>query len=211
MSVSAPPSSDDALASVGVSSFETTVEGYVVYHIDYARVSGRLLSAQRRYNDVAAFWDDLSAAHPELPELQTYRFPRKSIFNTHSHFTKERRRAGFEELFKLLLEVGLERPLRAFLDGEPAAAPRKSAAARRAPRPRAPVWDHAPRDRSEQQALGLVDIFVALTAALSALVGVGLVSIRTMSLARVLALDCAASGLVWAAMNRARAAKTAVT
>ena len=57
---SAPPSSDDALASVGVSSFETTVEGYVVYHIDYARVSGRLLSAQRRYNDVAAFWDDLS-------------------------------------------------------------------------------------------------------------------------------------------------------
>ena len=72
-------------------------------------------------------------------------------------------------------------------------------------------WDHAPRDRSEQQALGLVDIFVALTAALSALVGVGLVSIRTMSLARVLALDCAASGLVWAAMNRARAAKTAVT
>ena len=209
---SAPPSSDDALASVRVSSFETTVEGFVVYHIDYTRVSGQILSAQRRYNDVAAFWDDLSAAHPELPELQTFRFPRKSIFNTHSHFTKERRRAGFEELFKLLLEVGLERPLRAFLDGEPAAAPRKSAAARRAPRPRAPVWDHAPRDRSsEPHMLGLVDIFVALTAALGALVGVGLVSIRTMSLARVLALDCAASGLVWAAMNRARAANPAVT
>ena len=166
---SAPPSSDDALASVGVSSFETTVEGYVVYHIDYARVSGRLLSpAQRRYNDVAAFWDDLSAAHPELPELQTYRFPRKSIFNTHSHFTKERRRAraSRSSSSSSSRSASSARCARSSA-GEPAAAPRKSAAARRAPRPRAPVWDHAPRDRSEQQALGLVDIFVALTAALT--------------------------------------------
>ena len=38
-------------------------------------------------------------------KLGTYRFPNKSMFNTFSHFTKVRRRDGFDELLKVLITI----------------------------------------------------------------------------------------------------------
>jgi hypothetical protein len=39
------------------------------------------------------------------PSLDTFRFPRKSIFNTFSAHTLERRRSGFREFLRLLLQI----------------------------------------------------------------------------------------------------------
>ena len=36
-------------------------------------------------------------------EIEKFRFPNKSVFNTFSEFTKERRRIGFEQFLKLVL------------------------------------------------------------------------------------------------------------
>lgn len=34
--------------------------------------------------------------------MESFRFPHKSVFNTHSQFTKERRRQGFDDFLKML-------------------------------------------------------------------------------------------------------------
>ena len=36
-------------------------------------------------------------------DIEKFRFPNKSVFNTFSQFTKERRRIGFEQFLKLVL------------------------------------------------------------------------------------------------------------
>ena len=83
------------ISGVRVSSFETNgAESVTYYNIDYIVDGTRPHQSQKRYTDVARFCDSLRASCPELQftRLHDFRFPRKSVFNTHSGFTKERRR-----------------------------------------------------------------------------------------------------------------------
>jgi hypothetical protein len=56
----------------------------------------------RRYNEVADLHATLSTtcAHPSF---QAFKFPNKSILNTFSSHTMERRRSGFEAFFQVSL------------------------------------------------------------------------------------------------------------
>ena len=38
----------------------------------------------------------------QYPALESFKFPNKSLFHTHSQFTKERRREGFDQFMKML-------------------------------------------------------------------------------------------------------------
>ena len=53
---------------------------------------------KKRYSEFA---DLHIALKDHFQAFQAYKFPNKSMFNTHSQFTKERRRQGFDELVKI--------------------------------------------------------------------------------------------------------------
>lgn len=53
---------------------------------------------KKRYSE---FSDLHIALKDQFHAFQAYKFPNKSMFNTHSQFTKERRRQGFDELVKI--------------------------------------------------------------------------------------------------------------
>lgn len=57
---------------------------------------------RKRYSEFA----ELQSKLKELsPKIENFKFPHKSMFNTHSQFTKERRRQGFDEFLKLVLTL----------------------------------------------------------------------------------------------------------
>lgn len=41
----------------------------------------------------------------QYAQVERFRFPNKSMFNTFSQFTKERRRAGFEEFMNMVVQI----------------------------------------------------------------------------------------------------------
>jgi len=56
---------------------------------------------KKRYSDFDALHKDLLE---KLPKIASFKFPNKSVFNTHSEFTKERRREGFDAFLKQLVK-----------------------------------------------------------------------------------------------------------
>ena len=70
-----------------------------LYAIAYRTRSGVQLRCEKRYSDVARFHERMKSDHPDL---LAFRFPNRSIFNTMSAHTVERRRAGFAEYFAMV-------------------------------------------------------------------------------------------------------------
>ena len=70
-----------------------------LYAIVYRTRSGVQLRSEKRYSDVARFHERMKSDHPDL---LAFRFPNRSIFNTMSAHTVERRRAGFAEYFGMV-------------------------------------------------------------------------------------------------------------
>jgi hypothetical protein len=56
----------------------------------------------KRYSAFSNLKDNLKDVYPEL---DNFRFPHKSMFNTHSKFTKDRRRQGFDDFLKMLTTI----------------------------------------------------------------------------------------------------------
>lgn len=81
--------------------------------------NGKVRKISKRYSDVLHFHQTILKAAP-CKALEGFNFPHKSMFNTTSSFTKERRRSGFEEYFELLLRLGDEYTpfIATFLKGE---------------------------------------------------------------------------------------------
>jgi hypothetical protein len=107
MSGSSSSSNSYIILAADVSAYEEYLdkEGNVVTHylvnVSYNQQSYQL---KKRYSE----FSELYTAFKDLPLFANYRFPNKSLFNTHSQFTKERRRLGFDELVKLASAI---RPL----------------------------------------------------------------------------------------------------
>ena len=54
---------------------------------------------KKRYTDFSRLY---TALKERFPEIEAFRFPNKSIFNTNAQFTKDRRRQGFDDFLKIL-------------------------------------------------------------------------------------------------------------
>jgi len=70
---------------------------------------------RKRYSEFSKLYNSLRT---KFAKLDDYRFPNKSMFNTQSNFTKERRRQGFDELVKLLLQLMPESEISEFFELE---------------------------------------------------------------------------------------------
>ena len=57
---------------------------------------------RKRYSDFSALF---AALKDRIPDVDNYKFPNKSIFNTNAQFTKDRRLSGFNDLLKLLFTM----------------------------------------------------------------------------------------------------------
>ena len=53
---------------------------------------------KKRYTDFSRLY---TALKERFPEIDSFRFPNKSIFNTNAQFTKDRRRQGFDDFLKI--------------------------------------------------------------------------------------------------------------
>lgn len=74
---------------------------YYIVQVEY-KVKNLRYSLFKRYTEFA----NLHAILKErFSEMEHFRFPNKSMFNTHSQFTKERRRDGFDEFVKLAMKI----------------------------------------------------------------------------------------------------------
>eukprot|EP01041_Mallomonas_annulata_P001295 gene1295-2504_t len=76
---------------------------YTIYNVTIEdSESGIRWIVLRRYSAFANLYSALKGSHEKL---KTFRFPNKSVFNTFSQFTKERRRQGFEDLLKIAINL----------------------------------------------------------------------------------------------------------
>mmetsp|Transcript_33068 Transcript_33068/g.33670 ORF Transcript_33068/g.33670 Transcript_33068/m.33670 type:complete len:297 (+) Transcript_33068:166-1056(+) len=76
---------------------------YTNYHVMIEdSFSGIRWMVLRRYSSFAHLYKKLKSKYPKI---QSFRFPNKSVFNTYAHYTKERRRQGFEDLLKLIVKI----------------------------------------------------------------------------------------------------------
>jgi hypothetical protein len=88
------------IIAADVSAFEeyldqaSNVITHYLVNVTYNQQSYQL---KKRYSEFSDIYNVLK----DHPLFANYRFPNKSMFNTHSQFTKERRRVGFDELVKL--------------------------------------------------------------------------------------------------------------
>lgn len=57
---------------------------------------------RKRYSDYSTLF---AALKDRIPNVENYKFPNKSIFNTTAQFTKDRRLGGFNDLLKLLVAM----------------------------------------------------------------------------------------------------------
>ena len=55
---------------------------------------------KKRYTEFSRLY---TALKERFPEIVSFRFPHKSIFNTNAQFTKDRRRQGFDDFLKVIL------------------------------------------------------------------------------------------------------------
>jgi len=79
---------------------------YTVYNVEVEReVGGKLIAwhMRKRYSAFADLYGNLCGSY--VKELEGYQFPNKSMFNTYATFTKDRRKAGFEEMLKILVKI----------------------------------------------------------------------------------------------------------
>mmetsp|Transcript_13519 Transcript_13519/g.20312 ORF Transcript_13519/g.20312 Transcript_13519/m.20312 type:complete len:276 (-) Transcript_13519:175-1002(-) len=76
---------------------------YTVYnvHVD-DKQTGNSWYLRKRYKHFSFLHSSLKDVYPEV---EAYRFPNKSMFNTFSQHTKERRRSGFEEFLRLIISL----------------------------------------------------------------------------------------------------------
>jgi hypothetical protein len=65
-----------------------------------------ILATHRTFRLYSAFQALHAALKDQYPEVvEPFRFPHKSMFNTFSNYTKERRRQGFDDFLKLLVSL----------------------------------------------------------------------------------------------------------
>ena len=74
----------------------------ITHYIISIKFSGKVFELRKRYSEFADLHQKLKLKYPEIDE---FRFPNKSILNTHAPFTKERRLRGFDEYVKLLCKL----------------------------------------------------------------------------------------------------------
>ncbi len=55
---------------------------------------------KKRYSSFGTLYDVLKSNNPQV---DAFKFPNKSMFNTHAQFTKERRRVGFDEFLLIVV------------------------------------------------------------------------------------------------------------
>ena len=55
---------------------------------------------KKRYTDFSRLY---TALKERFPEIISFRFPNKSMFNTNAQFTKDRRRQGFDDFLKVII------------------------------------------------------------------------------------------------------------
>lgn len=70
---------------------------------------------RKRYSEFSKLYNSL---RPKFAKLENYRFPNKSMFNSQSTFTKDRRRQGFDEFVKLLVQLMPESEISEFFELE---------------------------------------------------------------------------------------------
>ncbi|CAM6000088.1 unnamed protein product [Sphagnum balticum] len=71
---------------------------------------------KKRYSEFAKLYESLKDRYDQV---EAFRFPKKSLFNTHEAFTKERRKTGFNDFLKLLVALSpVPRELSEFLELE---------------------------------------------------------------------------------------------
>jgi hypothetical protein len=58
---------------------------------------------RKRYSAFQALHAALKEQYPDV--VEPFRFPNKSMFNTFSNYTKERRRQGFDDFLKILVTL----------------------------------------------------------------------------------------------------------
>lgn len=93
--------------SVTVPKFEeqTDSTGYLVTYyvvlIEYPPHNLRY-SLYKRYSSFGILYDVLKS---QYRTIEDFRFPNKSMFNTHANFTKERRRQGFDDFLKIVAKL----------------------------------------------------------------------------------------------------------
>lgn len=58
---------------------------------------------RKRYSAFQALHASLKEQYPDV--VEPFRFPHKSMFNTFSNYTKERRRQGFDDFLKILVTL----------------------------------------------------------------------------------------------------------
>jgi len=84
---------------------QTDATGYLVTYyvvlIEYAPQNLRY-SLYKRYSSFGILYDVLKTQYKTIEE---FRFPNKSMFNTHANFTKERRRQGFDDFLKIVAQL----------------------------------------------------------------------------------------------------------
>lgn len=79
---------------------DNSLKTYTCYTVRVVLTKGNFVwDLQKRYSSFSNLHIALKDIYPEVEE---YDFPNKSMFNTFSEFTKERRRAGFEGFLQLL-------------------------------------------------------------------------------------------------------------